>query len=450
MAHFRAWARGLELDNGQPWILEPFQAAFLKDVFAGFRECWLVIPEGNAKTTFMAGLALYHAEFSPSAMVTVAASSRDQAAWLFLAADGFIARSQLRQFKAQEGYRRIRYDEGGSRIQVFAADDRTGDGARPTLAILDELHRHRDLRLYRTWRGKVDKTGGQIVAISTAGEPDGEFEQVRAAIRERATEIRTRGGHTRAVADQTVLHEYQLPEGGSPDRMSDAKRANPLRAITIALLREKYESPSMIPSHWRRFNLGIPAGLGAAISPEQWDPLRADIGTLRAGDGVWVAIRTTQEDGTGIGVCSLRSDGTAAVGIQKCSHVWTEVVPALHRLTETYKVRDIFIDTRQFGSGGEYVLEGSGLPFTKLIQSPIALTEATATFIGQVNSGKVIHDGDPELRAQVLGAQVKESATASYFVPAGNNAFIALIMAVNQASLHANEKPPRIHVYQGG
>jgi hypothetical protein len=43
-----------------------------------------------------------------------------------------------------EGYRRIKCLRSGGRIQVFAADDRTGDGVF-TLALLDELHRHRDL-----------------------------------------------------------------------------------------------------------------------------------------------------------------------------------------------------------------------------------------------------------------------------------------------------------------
>src|SRR3970040_775456 len=79
VAHFRRWASHLILDTGKPWRLEPFQEAFLADVFAGFPECWLVVPEGNGKTTLIAGLALYHAEFRPHAAIIVAASSRDQA-----------------------------------------------------------------------------------------------------------------------------------------------------------------------------------------------------------------------------------------------------------------------------------------------------------------------------------------------------------------------------------
>ena len=51
VAHFAAWAHGLILDTDEPIILEPFQLAFIEDVFSGVPEAWLVIPEGNGKTT---------------------------------------------------------------------------------------------------------------------------------------------------------------------------------------------------------------------------------------------------------------------------------------------------------------------------------------------------------------------------------------------------------------
>jgi phage terminase large subunit-like protein len=93
------------------------------------------------------------------------------------------------RFRAYDGYRRIKCLRTGGRIQVFAADDRTGDGIIPGgLALVDELHRHRDLKLYRTWRGKLEKRGAQLIAISTAGEPGGEFEETRDRIKKtRAT-----------------------------------------------------------------------------------------------------------------------------------------------------------------------------------------------------------------------------------------------------------------------
>lgn len=447
-AHFKAWARTLILDTGNPWELEKFQLDFVRDLFAGRAENWLVIPEGNAKTTLVAGLMLYWARFQDRARIVVAASSIDQAGWIYDAAQGFVERSDLgpktdrtahetRQqepntFRCLKGLNEIRIND--SLIKVWAATERAGDGANFTLAILEELHRHRDFRLYRIWRGKAPKRRGQLIAISTAGEPEGEFEQVRAKIREKATRVTVRGAFTRAISDQTVLHEYKLPEGGSPDNMRHVKKANPLKAITFKVLREKYESPSFNRSHWLRFVCGMPAALGSAIGPEQWDPLRADIGTLRVGEEVWLGIRTGQEGGSGIGIVATRADGSVAVGIEKHSYAWPELVAALHRLMEVYDVRDIFIDKRQFGLGAQ-VLDESGLPLSSIYQSPVALMEATATFTGLVGSGKVIHDGDPELRSQVLGAQIRESTTGAYFQPVAEiNAFIGLIMAVHQAA----------------
>ena len=37
--HFRDWASELILDSGEPWTLEPFQEAFIADVFARYPEC---------------------------------------------------------------------------------------------------------------------------------------------------------------------------------------------------------------------------------------------------------------------------------------------------------------------------------------------------------------------------------------------------------------------------
>src|SRR5712692_11326329 len=108
LAHFRTWAGTVILDTGKPWVLEPFQARFIADVFSGTPECWLVIPEGNGKTTLVAGLALYHCQYTVAAEVPVAASSRDQAEILFRQAEGFIIRTPWMQklFRRLPGFRR--------------------------------------------------------------------------------------------------------------------------------------------------------------------------------------------------------------------------------------------------------------------------------------------------------------------------------------------------------
>lgn len=291
LEHFTHWAAELVLDNGNPWNLEPFQQAFAADLFTGIPECWLIVPEGNGKTTLIAGLALYYCAFAPMpAEIPVAASSREQAGIIYRQAEGFILRSpclydlvhsksreakgkrklEVPRFVALDGYRRINHYTG-SRIQVFAADERTGDGVIALLAILDELHRHKHLGLYRTWAGKRSKRGGQIIAISTAGEPGGEFEETREKIRQSATDVARTETFVRAASEDIVLHEWAVPADGDVEDLDLVARANPLSQITADTLAAKRRSPTMTLPHWRRFTCNLPTrGEHAAIQESEW------------------------------------------------------------------------------------------------------------------------------------------------------------------------------------
>jgi phage terminase large subunit-like protein len=276
LEHFRRYCYALRLDSGDRFVLEEFQEAVSADIFAGFAETWMIVPEGNGKTTFMSAHALYHGDYMPSAFVPIGASSREQAEILYRQAEGFVFRTPgLRdRFKCQEGYRRIKCLRTGGRIQVYAADDRTADGIIPTLAMLDELHRHRNLRLYRTWRGKLLKRGGQIATISTAGEPGGEFEDARANMRRLAREVTVDGCHVRAVGEDSVLHDWAVPSTGQAVDMDVVAAANPRTDLTAEVLRKKHDSPTMTNEHWLRFVCNIPSSFdGNGISGDDWDAL---------------------------------------------------------------------------------------------------------------------------------------------------------------------------------
>jgi hypothetical protein len=119
------------------------------------------------------------------------------------------------RFKVFEGYRQIKSTVNGGRgIKVYAADKATGDGVIPyPYALIDEPHRHKDLGLYRTWKGKLRKRGAQIVAISTAGEPGTDFEETRDADPRRGDGARvpqrvpSAGG-----GPSVVMHEFKVPK----------------------------------------------------------------------------------------------------------------------------------------------------------------------------------------------------------------------------------------------
>ena len=200
--HFRAYASQLVFDDGEKRDPQDWQLEVVDDIFKGYRETWLIVPEGNGKSTLLAELALYGADFSDSPWIPVGAASAKQARIIYDQAAGFVERTDglERRFKCFGGYKLIRsIANDGIGIEVFAAEAKAGDGVIPwPYAIVDELHRHDDLRLYSLWKGKLRKRGGQILTISTAGEPETPFENTRDEIRRRATKREHKAGHLRA------------------------------------------------------------------------------------------------------------------------------------------------------------------------------------------------------------------------------------------------------------
>lgn len=469
------------------------------------------------------------------AEVIIVAAARDQADVLRRQAEQLVKRSGKRvgvfswrigdaTYEVKTGYREIRY--GDARMRVLAADAATGDGAIPTLAIVDELHRHRSMELYgiladgleapppdipgaggslkdferfclqlRLDNGKpfvleshekeilrpyfrgvpesaviLSKKNGkttllaalalyhlkvgtrvrQIVVISTAGakkdSPLGE-------LRDRAHSLpsfKRRGVKNTAISPDGSFAwiEWCLNDTDDLTNIRLVKRANPASWHTIASLRRRLESPTMTPGRWARFACGVwTEGEEPWVDPKVWDGLKVDIGTVNDGEPVWVAIRTGQGGGTGIGIAAPRDEGVA---------VRAEILPydfpglsfALRRLAERYEVQRIYVDERQFGMGAQ-VLENSGLPLADLPQSPTRLMEATSTFLGLVSSGNLAHDGDSELRNQVMSGRVKEGVTGAYLEPTSHtSALVAVMLAAHEASRGPGRKP-KIHVLQG-
>lgn len=290
VAHFRVWAERLKLDSGARFVLEPFQEWFVADVFGGVPEAWLVVPEGNGKTTLIALLALYHIEHREDAMVPVAASAREQAGIIYRQASGFVRRNRLEHvFRCLPGFRRIECLATGGTIQVFAADASVNDGVIFTLAIIDELHRHKSLDLQRTWSGKLDKRDAQLVVISTAGEPGGPFESERQSIRQGATAVQREECFVRAASETTVLHEWAVPEDGDVENLGLVARANPLATVTEETLRLKRMRIRHL-GHWKRFTCNLPTrGDAAAITETEWFAAMTEE-RIPVGEPVWVGL----------------------------------------------------------------------------------------------------------------------------------------------------------------
>ena len=421
--HFRAYTKLLVLDSGDFWDIQGFQAEFAEDLFARtedgralYPEEWLIVPEGNGKSTMLGGTALYHADFTPTAEVLMAAASRDQCGILFGQAAGFVYRSPGfdKRFRVFEGYRRIKALRTEGRIQVHAADDRTGDGVIPTLCLVDELHRHKDLALYRTWAGKLPKRGGQLVTISTAGEPGTEFEETRERLRQTATDLHREGRHTRAVSGEVVLHDHALDPDDDASDLALVKLANPFSGVTPDTLARKKARPTMTEAHWRRFVCNLATrSEESAISEREWSLALCD------GD---VPVGVPVDVGLDLG---WKWDTTALVPLWEprgeprvLGQAKIIVPPRDGSSTRPETVQQAFLDLHAINPIRRVVLDPSagaeqlvswleseiGCEVVEYAQTAEPMALAYARFVEGLREGRLLHSGDPELTKHVLNA----------------------------------------------
>lgn len=418
LPHFRKWSRRLILDNGDPWVLEQFQESFIADFFAGRPENWAILPEGNAKTTLVAGIALYHIEHRQSAEAPIAASSREQAEILYRQAEGFVLRTpEIRNtFECLPGYREIRCATSGGRIKVFAGDQRTADGAIFTLAIVEEGHRHKDMGLYRTWRGKTSKRNGQILLISTAGEPFGEFETARDLMRQMAEDVQRTETFVRAVSAETLLHEWAVPEGGDTEDLELVKRANPLKAMTLAKLAEKRASPSYTKQHWDRLVCCRPTRADtAAIQEAEWE--RAE-STERIPDGapVWVGLDVGwRRDTTAIVPMWARGPKFRLLGPAKILVPPTDgttlhpdvIKAAFLELRAQHPIQMVVMDEYHAVDVRSWIEGELGCPVIAHSQQDAQAAQDYEHFMTGLRNRELWHSGDPALTRHAMAASAR-------------------------------------------
>jgi hypothetical protein len=164
--------RHLRLEDGAPLVVEGFQKTMLSDYFAGTTETIILCPKKAGKSTLVGALSLYHLATTPDAECVVVAASREQAGILFGQAAGFVRRSEWLRDRVKLTMRELRSRGDAGRIRVLAADADTADGTICTLAVVDEVARHRSAELYGTLRDGLGPRQGRLIGISTAGDDE--------------------------------------------------------------------------------------------------------------------------------------------------------------------------------------------------------------------------------------------------------------------------------------
>jgi phage terminase large subunit-like protein len=262
----------LTLENGKPFEVYAEQRLMLRDFFDGATETLILVSKKNGKTSLLAALAIWHLITTEDAECVVAAASRDQAGVLLKQARGFIRRSEWLQARMTLKQREINSLRDDGRIRILAADADTADGVIPTLALVDELHRHKSADLYGVFRDGLGPRNGQLITISTAGDyEDSPLGRMREAAYR--LNVEQTGAYRYAHSDNGsfVMHEWALDATEDREDMSVVKTANPAPWQTEEALARRRNSPSMTEWQWARFACGVwVKGEDAAISPIDW------------------------------------------------------------------------------------------------------------------------------------------------------------------------------------
>lgn len=450
LANFVRFCATLKVESGKPLKLDTFQKRILRKHFKGTPETVVVIPKGNGKTTLLSALALFHLLNIPDAEVIIAAASRDQARILFKQAAQLVMRSKVPGIEVKGGYGVIRFEGDragiGPRIRVIASDATTADGVIPTLALIDELHRHRNEDLYGVMRDGLGKRQGQMVTISTAGfsldSPLGRLLEMAHGL---PTFVRN-GCYNYAETESLVWHEWALADDDDVNDLGLVAKANPASFVTVKDLEARLHSGSVTRMQWARFTCGLwRVSDDQPIRAEEWDRLAVDIGQVEEGESVVVVPSVGHN--AAIAIAAARPDDRVAVRVEVIQpeegvSIAVQTEQRILDLCQRYDVLAVHHPLAGFSRSAD-LLADQGVPMVEAPHSPIRLAAASGTFDRLLRSGGLMHDGDPTFRTHALAATRKSTESGErYEMTDRARGLIAAVFAVH--ALDDVDPPPFI------
>jgi len=445
--HFEAFCKKfLVLDNGKAFRLEPFQRTILEAYFNGVTETLVLLPKKNGKTTLLAALALYHLIYTPDAACYIAASAVPQARILYDQACGFVERkgkngkllpqaaALRKRVLLRKGSKEIRSRRDSGFVRVISGDKDTGDGVIPTLALVDELHRHKDNgALYGVLADGLGPRDGQIITISTAGES---HKSALGRIRRDAHRMRgfrREGKYATVRTRDFCLHEWALDDADDLEDLKLVKEVNPLSNNTLQKLRGRKRSPSMTSSRWARFACGVwMHGEDAAVSPLNWRRCGVEGLTLTPGAGIYIGLDIGWVWDT-TAVVPIEPHDREKLDIKGRKGWWRykrvrigkptvlipprdgtrtpreDVIAAVVAFKEAgFEILGVVFDRNADGEAVATDLERDhGLKVIEHSQDPSPMADASMGLAGAIGEREVEHPCDDELTDQILAARAK-------------------------------------------
>jgi phage terminase large subunit-like protein len=224
---------------GEPWQLMPYMEYEIirplfgykrKDGTRLYRTLWLEVPRKNAKTTLAAGLALYGllADGEPGAQVYMGARDRAQARLCFELARKMVQASPKLRSRCRAVRSYIEVPKTGSVLRTISGDALGQHGFNAHIAVLDEVHAHKNREIWDVLSSSVGaRTQPIVIGITTAGV----FDPNHIAWQQHEYAVGVADG---TIDDPSFLSVIYGP--GEKDAWDDPKtwsKTNPALGITV-------------------------------------------------------------------------------------------------------------------------------------------------------------------------------------------------------------------------
>lgn len=441
-------------------------------------EALILIPKGNGKSPLAAALGLWFAFFEsvPKAEVYCGALNLAQAHEVFNPARDFVASQPAFKKLGITAQKRSIFSNAGARFVPVIGKGR--HGARPYLAILDELHQATNADLYSTFKTGCNKTPNSLMlTISTAGVSSIESPCYQLQLRaQKALDGSLEDERLYAAiycADETVDWTSEEALQMANPNLGISNDAEKIRLAVKDAQRNPAHANNVRAMHLNQWSTANAAWMNTQDWRACYDPtLTADsvahlpcwIGTdLASTLDLSACVRLFRDDSLGdrphyycLTRCYLperRVNDPANTHYQRwAANGWLTATPGssidyatIERDTladiEDYKVRELPYDQRYADQWSQRVSELSGIPRVIVPPSPAEMSPAMKELEAAVADGRFHHDNNPILNWCVSNGTTRETAVGNYKMldkerPESKiDAVIALLIAMTRARL---------------
>jgi hypothetical protein len=245
------------------------------------------------------------------------------------------------------------------------------------------------------------------------------------------------------------MHEWCLDPEDDVEDMKVVKLANPASWHTLKKLEWRRTSPTATPSpwHWLRFACGIwTEGEEPWLEPAEWDRLSDSTANIEVGASVWLGVSIGASQARTDIIILERDEDRVTVNLraivpgpnqERVSLADSEA--AVRALVARYSVLGVVYISLGFQHSAE-VLEEEGVPMIEYPMKPARVELASQTLEAVVMEGRLAHDNDSALRAQVL-AGVKKSTEGGWRFIVDMKGASALLALAAVCQLALNEEP---------